>query len=98
MPAIPNSTAVQRALSVLEQLDSSRRGLNISEISRQLEIPKSSAHVIVVTLERLGYVQRKPDPLNYRPGLKAYGLGPGVMQNLSIAEIALPHLRALVRP
>jgi len=66
MPGIPNSTAVQRALSVLEQLDSSLRGLNISKISRQLEIPKSSAHVIVVTLERLGYVQRKPDSLNYR--------------------------------
>jgi DNA-binding IclR family transcriptional regulator len=96
MPGIPNSTAVQRALSVLEQLDSSRRGLNISEISRQLEIPKSSAHVIVVTLERLGYVQRKPDSLNYRLGLKAYGLGRGMMKNLSIAEVALPHLRVLV--
>src|SRR5262249_29115738 len=59
MPGIPNSTAVQRALSVLEQLDSSRRGLNICEISRQLGIPQSSARVIVVTLERLGYVQRK---------------------------------------
>src|SRR6266446_4889215 len=96
MPGIPNSPAVQRALSVLEQLDSSRRGLNISEISRQLEIPKSSAHVIVVTLERLGYVQRKPDSLNYRLGLKAYGLGRGMMKNLSIADIALPHLRVLV--
>jgi DNA-binding IclR family transcriptional regulator len=61
-----------------------------SEISRQLEIPKSSAHVIVVTLERLGYVQRKPDSLNYRLGLKAYGLGRGMMKNPSIADIALP--------
>jgi len=52
--------------------------------------------VIVVTLERLGYVQRKPDSLNYRLGLKAYGLGRGMMKNLSIAEAALPHLRVLV--
>ena len=40
--AYPNATAVERALSILECLDSSRRGLNISEISRKLEIPKSS--------------------------------------------------------
>ncbi len=96
MSGIPNATAVERALSILEYLDSSRRGLNISGISRKLAIPKSSAHVIVVTLERLGYVQRKPDSLNYHLGLKAYGLGRGMMKNLSIAEVALPHLRVLV--
>ena len=48
--------AVERALLILEYLDSSQRGLNISEIGRKLEIPKSSAHVIGVTLERLGYL------------------------------------------
>src|SRR6266446_4016958 len=31
-----------------------------------------------------------------RLGLKAYGLGRGMMKNLSIADIALPHLRVLV--
>jgi DNA-binding IclR family transcriptional regulator len=90
MSGIPNATAVERALSILEYLDSSRRGLNISEISRKLEIPKSSTHVIVVTLERMGYVQRRPDSLNYHLGLKAYGLGRGMMKNISIAEVAFP--------
>lgn len=96
MSGIPNATAVERALSILEFLDSSRRGLNISEMSRKLGIPKSSAHVIVMTLERLGYVERKPESLNYHLGLKAYGLGRGMMKNLSIADIALPNLRVLV--
>ena len=96
MSGIPNATAVERSLAILEYLDSSRRGLNISEISRKLGIPKSSAYVIVMTLERLGYVERKPDSLNYNLGLKAYGLGRGMMKNLSIADVALPNLRALV--
>ena len=74
MSDIPHATAVERALSILECLDNSRRGLNISEISRKLDIPKSSAHVIMLTLERLGYVQKKPDSLNYSLGLRAYGL------------------------
>jgi DNA-binding IclR family transcriptional regulator len=95
MPAVSNAASVERALAILECLDSSRRGLNISEISRKLRIPKSSAHVIVVTLERLGYVQRREATLNYVLGLKAYGLGLGMMKSLSLAEAALPHMRAL---
>ncbi len=96
MSRIPNATAVERALAILDCLDSLTRGLNISELSRRLEIPKSSTHVIVVTLERLGYLERKPASLNYHLGLKAYGLGRGMMRNLSVADIALPHLRVLV--
>jgi DNA-binding IclR family transcriptional regulator len=96
MSRIPNATAVERALAILECLDSSKRGLNISELSRRLKIPKSSTHVIVVTLDRLGYLKRKPASLNYHLGLKAYGIGHGLMKNLSIAETALPNLRVLV--
>ncbi len=90
-----NATAVERALAILEYLDGSRRGLNISEISRKLSIPKSSAHVIIITLERLGYIQKRTDSLHYTLGLKAYGLGQGMVRGLSISELALPHLRAL---
>ena len=93
---VPNATAVERALAILDCLDSSKRGINISEMSRRLRIPKSSTHVIVVTLERLGYLERKADSLNYQLGLKAYGLGRGMMKNLSLAERALPSLRVLV--
>lgn len=96
MSGIPNATAVERALAILDCLDNSKRGLNISELSRRLAIPKSSTHVIILTLERLGYVERKPDSLNYHLGLKAYGLGRGMVKNLSVAEIALPSLRVLV--
>ena len=96
MSGIPNANAVERALAILESLDSSRRGLNISELSRKLDIPKSSAHVIILTLERLGYVQKRKDSLNYSLGLRAYGFGLGMMKNLSISEVALPHMRVLV--
>ena len=96
MSGIPNANAVERALAILEALDNSRRGLNISELSRKLAIPKSSTHVIMLTLERLGYVQKRGDSLNYSLGLRAYGLGLGMMKNLSIGEVALPHMRALV--
>src|SRR5215471_11427416 len=86
----PKANAVERALLVLEALDSSRRGLNISELSRRLRIPKSSTHVIVLTLERLGYIQKHVDSLNYKLGLRAYALGQSMTKSLSISEVALP--------
>jgi hypothetical protein len=50
------------------------RGLYIPEVSRRLRLPKSSAHVIVLTLERLGYVQKRAGTLHCSLGLKAYAL------------------------
>ena len=50
----PCSGSVDRAFSILELLNSSKRGWNISEMSRKLEIPKSTTHVLVSTLELLG--------------------------------------------
>jgi DNA-binding IclR family transcriptional regulator len=89
------ATSVERALMILEALDSSRRGLNISELSRRLRLPKSSTHVIVLTLERLGYVQKRAGSLHYSLGLKAYALGHSMTKNVSVSELALPHMRAL---
>jgi DNA-binding IclR family transcriptional regulator len=87
---------VERALLILETLDSSRRGLNISELSRRLHFPKSSTHAIVLTLERLGYVQKRAGTLHYSLGLKACALGHSMMKSLSVSELALHHMRALV--
>lgn len=94
--AKPYATSIERAFSILEMLDGSRRGWNISEISRKRKIPKSSAHVIVLTLERLGYVKREPSSRRYKLGLKICGLGRGLMNDLALPEIALPHMRWLV--
>ncbi len=95
MDTSPNVTSVERALAILEFLDGARRGWNISEISRKLQIPKSSTHVLVRTLERQGYLKREPGSRGYTLGLKLYGLGRGVMRNLSLPEVALPAMKAL---
>ena len=76
-PDKPHATTVARALRIMETLNSSRRGLNISEISRKLGIPKSSTRVIILTLEELDYVNKEPSTRRYSLGLKAYGLGQG---------------------
>ena len=90
------STSVERAMTILEALDNSRRGLNISEISRKLAMPKSTAHVLISTLEHLGYLRRPLGTRNYTLGLKVHGLGRGLMTKMALQNISLPHLNWLV--
>jgi DNA-binding IclR family transcriptional regulator len=81
-------------MHILEMLDGSSRGMNISEISRRLEIPKSTTHLIVLTLERLGYLTRTSRNL-YELSLKAYTLGRERMQGMRLPSVALPSMKAL---
>jgi DNA-binding IclR family transcriptional regulator len=90
-----NVRSVQRACAILELLDGSRRGLNVSEMSRRLSIPKSTVHIIVLTLGRLGYVQKAQNTHRYTLGLKVYGLGQGIMRSLILPDRALLHMKAL---
>ena len=78
----PHATSIERAFSILEMLDGTRRGWNISEISRKQKIPKSSAHVIVLALERMGYLKRENGTRRYRLGLKICSLGRGFDERL----------------
>lgn len=90
------STAVARALAILEAIADRRRGLTNSEISRSLQIPKSSASYILRTLEQRGYVYREHDTGKYRLGLKVLSLNRGALSGLDIREVSLPILRQLV--
>src|SRR5215470_2538198 len=98
MPAPDSSpvTAVERALNILEAAAHRRDGFTNSEISRKLNIPKSSASYILRTLERRGYLRRETETGRYRLGLKILSLGGDAQANLDIADVALPFMRALV--
>ncbi|MBI2822797.1 MAG: IclR family transcriptional regulator [Acidobacteria bacterium] len=95
MAAGGSSTAVERALAILEAI-AQRDGLTNSQISRKLGIPKSSASYILRTLERRGYVRRERSSGRYRIGLHVLSLSRGILRGLDIREVALPVLRHLV--
>lgn len=90
------STAVERALAILEGIAQRSGGMTNSEISRRLAIPKSSASYILRALERRGYLRRDLDTGKYRLGLKVLGLSRGVEIGRDVKEVALPVLRQLV--
>jgi len=90
------STAVERALAILEGVGQRRDGMTNSEISRRLGIPKSSASYLLRTLNQRGYLRRNAETGKYRLGLKVLSLGRDALAGLDIGDIARPVLRALV--
>ena len=64
------SVAVERALAMLEAVGQEPDGLSNAEISRKLQIPKSSASYILRTLEKQAYLKRDAESGKYRVGLK----------------------------
>jgi DNA-binding IclR family transcriptional regulator len=89
--------SVERAFSILELLDSSKRGWNISEMSRKLDIPKSTTHVLVTTLDQLGYIRQHRQTRRFQLSTKMFGLGRKALNVTPLPDIALPHLRWLVQ-
>ncbi len=96
IPQKSPSTAVDRAITILEVAAERRDGLTNSEISRKLQIPKSSASYILRTLERRGFLRRDRETGRYRLGLKVLSLGRDVLASLNIAELAQPFMTSLV--
>src|SRR5262245_37268010 len=95
-PVDNSSNAVERALSILEAIAERENGLTNAEISRRLELPKSSASYILRVLERRGYLQRNEETNKYRLGLKVLSLSRGALNGLDIRELALPALQQLM--
>lgn len=95
--ARPSTSSVERAFSILEFLNSSKRGWNISEMSRKLNIPKSTTHVLVSTLDQLGYIKQYRSSRRFQLSPKMFGLGRNALAATALPEIALPHLRWLVQ-
>lgn len=88
------STAVERALAILEAVSQRDGGMTNSEISRKLAIPKSTASYILRTLETHGYLRR--DQANkYRLGLRVVSLSHRALRGLDITDVAMPVLRSL---
>lgn len=88
--------AVVKAMSILEQLATSQNGLGLSELTRELDLPKSSTYGMLLTLERLGYLHRNENTGRYMFGMKILSLASMAMNGLNLRKLAVPHLRQLM--
>jgi DNA-binding IclR family transcriptional regulator len=87
--------ALDRALQILEMLANSKTGLTLAEITRNLGLAKSSAHYLLLTLVRRGYLHRNRQTGRYMFGLKLFTLANMALGGLELRQQAAPFLIAL---
>lgn len=80
---VPN---LDRALAMIEELSDRPGGLNVSELSVALEIPKNSAFRIAVTMENRGFLDRNPRSKRYRLSPRLLTLGAVAATDASLFE------------
>ncbi|MBN2552350.1 MAG: IclR family transcriptional regulator [Spirochaetales bacterium] len=91
-------SSVVKTFRVLEAFSLERQELSTIELSKLLEMDKSSVSRIVVTLQHQGYLDRNALNGRYRLSAKFIDLGNQVLNRydqLDIGEIAMPFLRHL---
>ena len=93
----PSPPAIDRALGLLEILAQSHHGLTLSEIAGQMGIPRSSAHTILLGLERRQWLRRNGKTRRYLFGPKLFSLANRALGGTSLREAGAPLLRMLMQ-
>jgi IclR family transcriptional regulator, KDG regulon repressor len=89
--------SVDRTISVLEFIANSKRGCSVSEISRNLALPKSSTFLVLATLVNRGYVKKNAETDKYYFGINLVKLSRKVLANLDLRDIARPFINSLMK-
>jgi len=93
----PSLPSVHRALAVLDHIAASYHGLTLGQLTRTLGFPRSTTHCLLLTLERLGYVQRSTPRGPYLCGPKLLELSSKTLAGSSLREAAMPVLSGLMQ-
>jgi len=97
MSADSEAGAVPKALRVLEEVAARKRPLAIAEIAAALDLAQPTAHRIVATLERLGFVGREPGRRRVIEGPRLVRLGLDTIQSAAGSSTRHAILAALAR-
>jgi DNA-binding IclR family transcriptional regulator len=93
----PTVPALERGLAILELVARSRNGLTFSQVSQRLDFPKSSIHCLLVTFERLGYLQRLESSGRFVAGLNLVRIATLASHGITLRQKAGPLLSELAQ-
>jgi len=87
--------AVRKALEILCEFGTDAPSLSVSDLSRRMEMPKSTTHNLLRTLESMDFLKQDPSDKRYRLGPRLYELGMRFSHSTRLVSAALPHLKRL---
>ncbi|MEB3102466.1 IclR family transcriptional regulator [Ferviditalea candida] len=88
--------SVDRALQILDLLQEKPGGLGVTELSKLLDVAKSTTHRLLSSLQAKGFVKQDKQTGKYSLGLRLVELGNEIVQSLDIRKVASPYLSKLV--
>lgn len=88
--------SITRALSILDKLAEWDDGLTLTELSKSIGLPPSSAHRILTTLQNHRFVRFEPATMSWMVGVQAFVVGNTFARSRDIVSIAVPHMRRLM--
>lgn len=87
--------AVDRALRMLVTLQEYSEDRTVSDLARDLRIPKSSAHQIAATLRHHGFLEQDKYTRSYRLGPSLGNMVSHRRRHVELPALALPYLKRL---
>ncbi|CAH0297288.1 Transcriptional regulator KdgR [Peribacillus frigoritolerans] len=92
---MPIIQSVERALKILDLFDERERELTITEISKRMNLHKSTVHSLLKTLQEHHYISQGEENGKYSLGLKLLERGSVVVTHLDLRNVARKHLEGL---
>ena len=87
--------SLDRAFNIIELLSNEQNGMTITDISKELDLHKSTVHRLLNSLKQKGYIQKKNDSTMYKIGFGFIDLCSNYLNNLELKTEAEPFLRKL---
>lgn len=87
--------SVERAIAILNAFSRERPERGVGELSRKLDLHKSTVSRLMKTLEQGGLLARDLETGRYRLGVGLIGLAEQVVSHMDLREVARPFLRQL---
>lgn len=89
------SNSLKRGLTVLESFGAHNRFMTLTEIGTELDITKSAAYRVVMTLEEMGFLIKSSTDGRYQLSSRVMDLGYRFIKSLDVNEIVMPFVDEL---
>lgn len=100
-PGKPGAVTVQvqsltRGLSLLEAVARAEGGLTLTDLAQRVQLAPSTAHRLLATLEKMGYVYQGGELGRWYIGLQAFTVGTSFLANRDFVAQSHPYMRRLM--
>jgi len=87
--------SVAKVLDILEHLGAAGRPVSVSDLARATSLHVSTAHRLLQTLTRRGFVEQRADNRQYALGPRVYALGSAYLGGNDLVTVARPVVERL---